>query len=404
MKRILFELSTAAGIDERGQASERTDGQEERSGFSVLSDGRFRKELIREGTWVHPTRNFRLSVTRDRMRRWVEKFRLMRERGIRVPVPFGHSYDPKENAGFVEELVLDGNVLFAVLNIPRPEDAQKLGQTVKDVSLSINPDFRDGQGRRYGEVIEHVALTTRPVVSGQGDFVPLSLPDGSQAELWRFEVESLRPRRLAGEPDRRATDSADTAAEEQPASEEREEPAAEPRRLEVDPEEFRRLFGVPEGTEPEKLLAAAAVRYQALEAQVQAGAESAGEAESDDEDESGQALPLEAQRELAELRQQHLEGEVEALVRAGRLTPAMREPARRLLALAEPVSAQLAAGSAQVDVARELRALLEAVPAHALIDLRERTLFEASRPVGEMTDERAAKLAEENRRLAKLEA
>lgn len=402
MKRILFELSESR--ESAADPVRRTADGIERAGFSPLSDGRFRKELIREGTWVHPSRNFRLSVTRDRMRRWVEKFRLMRERGIRVPVPFGHSYDPKENAGFVEELVLDGNVLFAVLNIPRPEDARKLGQTVKDVSLSINPDFRDGQGRRYGEVIEHVALTTRPVVSGQGDFVPLSLPDGSQAELWRFDVESLRPRRLAGEPDRRATDSADAAVEDQSASEEREEPAAEPRRLEVDPEEFRRLFGVPEGTEPERMLAAAAVRYQALEARVQAGAESAGEAESDDEDESGQALPLEAQRELAELRQQHLEGEVEALVRAGRLTPAMREPARRLLALAEPVSAQLADGSAQVDVARELRALLEAVPEHALIDLRERTLFEAARPVGEMTDERAAKLAEENRRLAKLEA
>jgi hypothetical protein len=110
------------------------------------------------------------------------------------------------------------------------------------------------------------------------------------------------------------------------------------------------------------------------------------------------------ERELIDLREGALDRELDALLRQGRLTPAMREPARKLLALGEPVSAHLADGEEQLDVAAELRALLAAVPEYALTDLRERTLYEAPRLVGEMTDERAAKLAAENRRLAKLEA
>lgn len=68
------------------------------------------------------------------------------------------------------------------------------------------------------------------------------------------------------------------------------------------------------------------------------------------------------------------------------------------------MSLQLAAGETRLDVAEEVRALLASIPEHALIDLRQRTLAESPRPVGEMTEERAAELAQENRRLAHLEA
>ena len=398
MKRILFELSelvvrrTADGQADAGEGKRSGEGE---ASFSALSDGRFRKEVIREGTWVHPTRNFRLAVTRDRMQRWVEKFRLMRKRGIRVPVPFGHSYDPKDNAGFVEDLELDGNVLVAVLSIPRDEDARKMGTTVRDVSISVNPDFRDGQGRRYGEVIEHVALTTRPVVPGQGDFVPLSLPDGGQAELWRFEVEDLRPRRLAGDSQVPAARSAEDASdvEAEASDDARDDPSAQ-----GDKERPESSSAVEADMEPVAL----AADHQPPNPPAEPGPEAEPADTARELAEDGEAAAL--ARRLDDLQRASLDRELDDLLRCGRLTPAMREPARRLLALDEPVAVQFADGPGQVDVAAELRALLEAVPEHALIDLGERTLFVASEPVGEMTDERAAKLAEENRRLAKLEA
>jgi hypothetical protein len=390
-------------------------------GFAPLTPGRFRKELIREGTWVHPTQHFQLTVTRERMRRWVEKFRLLRERGIRIPVPFGHSYDPKDNAGFLEELSLEGNALFGVLAIPRAEDAGKLGATVKDVSISINPDFRDGEGRRYGEVIEHVALTTRPLVGGQSDFLPLQLPDGTQAEVWRFSPAHLRPR--------------SGGKREEGAVATRPSGRADPAQTSGCPRSGRSPLPVPATPSNEGDRASAAPVTQQAEASHEAHAARDAQgshaadaapgrraapqapARSEAPPRSGAPLPSEAPppaerlsaerlafaRELAHLRQSALERELTELLRAGRLTPAMREPARRLLALEGPVSLQLATGEARLDIAAEVRALLASIPEHALIDLRRRTVAENPRPVGEMTEERAAQLAEENRRLAHLE-
>jgi hypothetical protein len=382
VKRILFELPMANEEPAADGARPALATNPAETGFAPLSPGRFRKELIREGTWVHPTQHFQLTVTRERMQRWVEKFRLLRERGIRIPVPFGHSYDPKDNAGFLEELVLEGNALFAVLVIPRAEDAGKLGATVKDVSISINPDFRDGEGRRYGEVIEHVALTTRPLVGGQSDFLPLQLPDGSQVEVWRFSPASLRPR-------------AEGVRQREP--EQAKAPVSAPAQQEGKPEVKEAPVAGKAQTSSNSPAAA--------DAQTGGKAHAApGRQAPRDASVRSEAPALAFARELAQLRQSALERELGELLRAGRLTPAMREPARRLLALEGPVSLQLAAGETRLDVAAEVRALLASIPEHALIDLRRRTLAESPRSVGEMTEERAAQLAEENRRLAHLES
>ena len=369
MKRILFELPMAHEEPAADGARPALATNPAETGFAPLAPGRFRKELIREGTWVHPTQHFQLTVTPQRMQRWVEKFRLLRERGIRIPVPFGHSYDPKDNAGFLEELSLEGNALFGVLVIPRAEDAGKLGATVKDVSISINPDFRDGEGRRYGEVIEHVALTTRPLVGGQTDFLPLELPDGSQVEVWRFSPASLRPRTEGGS---RSADQGQNTGHEDRKDTDR----AEALSLQEEPRQAPVGAGL-QTRPPVAVSAAAEVTGRSTE-------------------------PLALAREVAQLRQSALDRELGELLRTGRLTPAMREPARRLLALEGPVSLQLAAGETQLDVAGEVRALLASIPEHALIDLRQRTLAECPSPLGEMTEERAAHLAEENRRLAGL--
>ena len=437
MKRILFELPMANEEPAADGARPALATNPAETGFAPLSPGRFRKELIREGTWVHPTQHFQLTVTRERMQRWVEKFRLLRERGIRIPVPFGHSYDPKDNAGFLEELVLEGNALFAVLVIPRAEDAGKLGATVKDVSISINPDFRDGEGRRYGEVIEHVALTTRPLVGGQGDFLPLQLPDGSQVEVWRFSPASLRPRaqggsrsadngQPAGHEDEEQADRAPTGRAPDLSLQEEQGRRAD-RRAKADPTGADKHTGSPTGRKPasestvgtglQPCPKAAAEAPVPSKAQTSSNSPAAADAQTGGKAHAapGRQAPRDASvrseapalafaRELAQLRQSALERELGELLRAGRLTPAMREPARRLLALEGPVSLQLAAGETRLDVAAEVRVLLASIPEHALIDLRQRTLAESPRSVGEMTEERAAQLAEENRRLAHLES
>jgi len=156
------------------------------AGEIALDGSRFWKQLIREGEWTNAGAGFTLPVDRKRLERWAEQFAAMQDAGIRVPVPWGHSYDPRDNAGFVEELELrDGDPagagLWGLLNIPNDEDAARLGKTVSAVSVSINPSFVDGSGRDWGEVIEHVALTNYPVVIDQGEFIHAAA-DGAETK------------------------------------------------------------------------------------------------------------------------------------------------------------------------------------------------------------------------------
>jgi len=148
------------------------------AGHERLDNGvatkRFRKDLITEGVYRHPKEGWTLDTTPERMARWVKAFRAMTAAGIKVPLPAGHSYDPRDGQGFAVEMSVEKNaagksVLFGVLEFVG-DDAISLAYRTQQVSISINPDFTDGTGRHFGEVIEHVALTGYPVVPGQQDF------------------------------------------------------------------------------------------------------------------------------------------------------------------------------------------------------------------------------------------
>ena len=160
-----------------------------RAGEGLPDGARFWKELIREGEWQNARAGFTLLVDRDRLERWRDRFAAMGDAGIRVPVPWGHSYDPRDNAGFVEEVELRDGGLWGLLNVPDAEDAAKLGKTVQGVSVSINPDFVDGTGRGWGEVIEHVALTNYPVVTDQGEFLQAGT-DGAERRAVMLELQA----------------------------------------------------------------------------------------------------------------------------------------------------------------------------------------------------------------------
>ena len=135
---------------------------------------RFKKELIATGVWERPGTEQVMEVSRERMDEWVRKFYEMKAEGIKVPFPYDHSYDSRDNAGFVTELMREGDALYAIIEVPREEDAGLMGTVIQEVSISVNPSFTDGTGRPWGEVIEHVAATTYPVVTGQENFVALA--------------------------------------------------------------------------------------------------------------------------------------------------------------------------------------------------------------------------------------
>lgn len=192
-----------------------------------------RKTLLQTGTYQAPQGTLR--ATPKRVRAWAEKFRAMREKGIKVPVCWGHHLDAlpageqdrkarpyylsRYNAGYLDAVEYDPVTgrLDASLDVPGAElDAQgnllteatlPNGHRVKcaigEVSAAIR-DWTDGTGKRWDDSLVHVALVTHPVVAGQGGFhLSGAATDGNEFHL-----------SLSGLVSTLATDSEDNMADE----------------------------------------------------------------------------------------------------------------------------------------------------------------------------------------------
>ena len=413
-ERVIYELP----IIEEGQ-------------MRSLGLSRFEKELLRQGEWLHPQKKFRLKVSRERMANWIRKFKEMLSSGIKVPVPYGHSYDPKDNAGWLEDLKLVGESLIGVLNIPRKEDAERFGTTIKDVSVSINPDFVDGTGRLWGEVIEHVAATLHPVVTGQSNFIALGR-DGEEIEILRFspapEPQSKASPAISdkpwgdvdktklpqecflyvGDPERKSTWKLPVYEGEGEIGEgglyERRGPLNR-NGVYAAAAAMAGAHGVkPDlGADFEKVAKRLVRLYQEelKEEPPESLLKAAGLSHQPSEDEAAKDSQL--QRRIMELEAECAQAEVRKYLLAGKITPAMAQGVRRLLLVKSAIS--LSAEPEKMDVAGEVRKILAALPEGAAVEMDEKTAhqFEIPRKDSGMTDERAKALAEENRRLAKLD-
>jgi hypothetical protein len=134
---------------------------------------KFVKHLIDAGVYPYPGNPVRdFVVDRGRLEGWVRAFH---ESDAKVWIPLRHSKDPKDNAGWVEDIFIEGGSLYAVMNITDPEVAEKIRQgSIVHTSLGLEFDFTDDNGRTYPEIIRHIALTLDPHISKQKPFIELS--------------------------------------------------------------------------------------------------------------------------------------------------------------------------------------------------------------------------------------
>jgi hypothetical protein len=139
---------------------------------------RFRKELIRVGTWHAGDKKF--SVDEALLLHWANTHKAQVAAGEKIALPAEHTADPDKNRGYVldMEVAMNANgepALFG--DVEFAEGHEGLAKTTS-VSIFSPPEFKDGKGNKYYRPIRHVALTNNPVVSGLGDFEPIAASFG----------------------------------------------------------------------------------------------------------------------------------------------------------------------------------------------------------------------------------
>lgn len=150
------------------------------------------KEVIAPGTYWYLDQETgaprRLDVSPSDTRYWRDQGAAMLSSGLTVPVPCEHDFNAhpmtpaeklKNNAGWVRGYALKDiddpkrgkvkDALFAQVEVLDPDIAKKLPRTIRWTSPWFN-SFTDGSGKRWENVISHLALTTRPRVSAQQPF------------------------------------------------------------------------------------------------------------------------------------------------------------------------------------------------------------------------------------------
>jgi hypothetical protein len=141
---------------------------------------RFVKDLIRVGEWYagdtkHP-------VTQERIDGWAAKFGQMAGKGVDVPAPIEHTSDPKERRGTVRSMWVEGDTLMGEFELVG-EDALRMAACGTKVSIYAPPSVQAGDGTKWSDAIEHVCLTDYPVVSGQKNFIPIAASKGEPVNV-----------------------------------------------------------------------------------------------------------------------------------------------------------------------------------------------------------------------------
>jgi hypothetical protein len=143
------------------------------------------RQSIRDGKFLHPIKQWELQVTPERRRRWAAAFEKMLSNNVPVPVIEGHEGG---GLGFVVGVRNTGPWL--------EELHQYIGDDAREralrqyVSVGINPNAKDGEGRAYGEAIIHSAIVPDPVVSGQGEAIRAASRGEAPGDCYLFAAES----------------------------------------------------------------------------------------------------------------------------------------------------------------------------------------------------------------------
>jgi len=133
--------------------------------MAALSSGKYRykKEIIKIGHYVDSNDNT-FDVDMKTLKHWAAQYALMSNNGVKVPIPLDHSFDADQNRGWVTNMYVEDNSLYAELEMIGEDAAIEAERN--DVSIYSPKKLKDGHGNTYRQPITHVALTSYPLVQG----------------------------------------------------------------------------------------------------------------------------------------------------------------------------------------------------------------------------------------------
>ena len=169
-------------------------GDADAKSFESFEASKYWKEVIRCGKWVHPQTGEELDVDVDRLKRWRDAFYAMKNDGVEVYQPDGHTREAAKNLGDTHEMEIRGDALYALMNFPDPEVDKKIGVTIKHVSPLILKNLQGTTGKSdlkdYGEAIEHIACTPVPVQPNQENFL-IAAANENEQDIMLFALSKL---------------------------------------------------------------------------------------------------------------------------------------------------------------------------------------------------------------------
>jgi hypothetical protein len=153
------------------------------------------KDALTSGRYVHPTKQFSLKVTPQRLAALARNFHEMKQAGIAVPILADHAERADSALGFIVDVKVENGWLRELHQFLGPE-ARDLGLR-NGVSLGLAPAYVDGRGRNWGEAIAHSALTPLPVVAGQG---PFEAAKPAESGIWTLAMTDEEDESSAADP------------------------------------------------------------------------------------------------------------------------------------------------------------------------------------------------------------
>lgn len=121
----------------------------------------------------------RLTITDDRLTRWIHTFHLMQQQGVRVDLTLDHQPHTRARVGRIthlyrcsaSDLTADpqGTHLAFICEPGHPELLPLILQN-PEASIELSTNFQDGLGRHYPEAITAISLVRHPVIPGQRPF------------------------------------------------------------------------------------------------------------------------------------------------------------------------------------------------------------------------------------------